>query len=107
MREGVGLEAMHHLDDKGVWSLLARGVFSERRFRLNEDAIRPNGVFEDSRFTAMVGGRWQPHAHLSVSLVLGLDLQQKYALEDERGRNREEFESRPGLVLGFHWNASF
>jgi len=107
MRDGLGLEAMHHLDEKGVWSLLARGVFSERRFRLGEDAIRPNGVFEDSRFTVMVGGRWQPHAHLSVSLILGWDVRQQYALEDEGGRDREEFESRPGLVLGFTFTASF
>jgi hypothetical protein len=107
MRDGIGLEGLHHLDDKGVWSLLARGVFSERRFRLGDDAIRPNGVFEDARFTVMAGGRWQPHAHLSVSLILGLDLQQQYALEDERGGGREEFESRPGLVLGFYVTGSF
>jgi hypothetical protein len=107
MRDGLGLEALHHFDEKGVWSLLARGIFSERRFRLDEDALRPNGVFEDSRFTVSAGGRWQPHAHLSVSLVLGIDLQHEYALEDEGGRDREEFESRPGLVLGFHLTASF
>lgn len=107
MRDGLGLEGMHHLDEKGVWSLLARGVFSKRRFRLGEDALRSNGVFEDSRFTVMVGGRWQPHAHLGVSLILGWDLRQQYALEDERGREREEFESRPGLVLGFSFTASF
>jgi hypothetical protein len=107
MRDGVGLEGMVHVDEKGVWSLLARGVFSERRFRLGEDAVRPNGIFEDSRFTVMVGGRWQPHAHLSVSLILGWDLRQQYALEDESGREREEFESRPGMVLGFHLTASF
>jgi hypothetical protein len=107
MREGLGLEGLHHLDDAGVWSLLARGVFSKRRFRLGEEAVRPNGVFEDSRFTVMVGSRWQPHAHLSVSLILGLDLRQQYALEDERGRQREEFESHPGLVLGFYFTGSF
>jgi hypothetical protein len=107
MRDGLGLEGLHHLDDAGVWSLQARGVFSKRRFRLSEDAIRPNGVFEDARFTVMVGGRWQPLSHLSVSLVLGLDLRQQYALEDERGREREEFESHPGLVLGFYFTGSF
>lgn len=107
MRDGVGLEGMYHLDGKGIWSLLSRGLFNERRFRLADDGIRPNGVFEDSRFTVMVGGRWQPHAHLSVSLILGLDLHQQYALEDERGREREEFESRSGLVLGFYFTGSF
>lgn len=107
MRDGLGLEALHPLDDQGVWSLLARGVFSERRFRLSDEAIRPDGVFEDSRFTVLAGGRWQPHAHLNVSLILGMDLAQQYALEDKRGREREEFESRSGWVLGFQFSASF
>lgn len=107
MRDGLGLEGLHHLDDAGVWSLQGRGVFSKRRFRLSEDAVRPNGVFEDARFTVLVGGRWQPLSHLSVSLVLGLDLRQQYALEDEDGRGRAQFESRPGLVVGFYFTGSF
>jgi hypothetical protein len=107
MREGMGLEATHLLDDAGEWALQARGAYGKRRFRLNETSARPNGIFEDSRFTIMVGGRWQPLHHLSLSLVVGLDLRQQFALEDETGRAKTEFDTRPGLILGFYFTGSF
>src|SRR5688572_29153408 len=64
--EGAGLEATFRLDD--AWALQSRAVYNERRFRLDEDAIRPEGIFQDARFTVMVGIRWQPTPDLTVAL---------------------------------------
>ena len=44
-REGAGIEAIHALDAAGVWSVQVRAVYQERRFRLDDDGLRPEGIF--------------------------------------------------------------
>lgn len=101
-REGLGLEATHLLDEAGAWALHARLVYHERRFRLDEDAIRPEGIFEDARVTLAAGVRWRPSPGLLLSVVAGVDLRQEFTLEDEKGRQGAEFESDPGPLVGVH-----
>jgi hypothetical protein len=106
-REGFGLEATHRLDDAGAWALQGRLFYSERRFRLGDDGVRPEGVFEDVRVTLAAGVRWQPAHGVAVSLVAGLDLHQRFTLEDRRGRRSAEFESEPAPLLGVQVSTSF
>lgn len=106
-REGFGVEGTRLLDEGGEWALQARMVYSERRFRLDEDAVRPEGVFEDARFTVVGGVRWQPSPRLSVALGVGMDLWQEFTLEDEGGHQGAETESGPGPLAGFYFTYTF
>jgi hypothetical protein len=99
-REGLGLEGTRRLDDAGVWALQARAIYNERRFRLDGDAVRPDGIFEDARFTVAAGIRWQPAPGLGAAVWVGVDLRQQYTLEDKRGHGGAEFASEPGPLVG-------
>jgi hypothetical protein len=106
-REGAGLELTRALDDAAVWSLQARVAYQERRFRLDGEGQRPEGVFQDARLSLMAGIRWQPVRGVSASLALGLDVHQRFTLEDSRGRRSSEFESEPAPLLGLYVSSSF
>jgi hypothetical protein len=106
-REGFGVEATHLLDDAGEWALQARAVYSERRFRLDDDALRPEGVFEDARFTVVGGVRWQPMPRLSAAVGVGADLWQEFTIQDRGGHQGAEFESAPGPLVGFYFTYTF
>ena len=106
-REGAGLEATHALDEAGIWSLQARSVYQERRFRLDDDGLRPEGIFEDARVSILAGVRWQPVRGVTASLAVGLDLHQRFTLEDSRGRRETEFESDPAPLLALSFSSSF
>lgn len=106
-RDGVGVELSHALAEGSAWALATRASYGERRFRLAEDSIRPDGLFEDSRTSITVGIRFQPSHGLSASLVVGVDVSQRFAIEDERGRAEIEFESRPGPFVGFQFSSMF
>lgn len=107
VREGAGLELTRALDDAAVWSLQARVAYQERRFRLDGEGQRPEGIFQDARGSLMAGIRWQPVRGVSASLALGLDFHQRFTLEDARGRRGSEFESDPGPLLGLYVSSSF
>lgn len=106
-REGFGVEAIYLLDEKGEWALQSRMFYSERRFRLDEDAVRPEGVFEDARFTAVVAVRWQPRTGMSLAVGGGADLWQEFTLQDEGGHRGAEVESDPGALVGFYFTYTF
>ena len=106
-REGFGVEATHLLDEAGEWALQARMVYSERRFRLDEDSVSPEGVFEDARFSVVAGVRWQPVQGLSVAVGVGADLWQEFTLQDRGGHHGAETESGPGGLVGFYFTYTF
>ena len=106
-REGAGLELTHALDDAAVWSLQARAVYQERRFRLDDEGQRPEGIFQDARVSLMAGIRWQPVRGVTAALALGLDVHQRFTLEDSRGHDRSEFESDLAPLLGLYVSSSF
>ncbi len=106
-REGAGLELARALDDSSVWSLQARAVYQERRFRLDDEGERPEGIFQDTRVSVMAGVRWQPVRGVTASLAVGIDVHPRYTLEDSRGRRRSEFESDAAPLLGLYVSSSF
>lgn len=106
-REGAGLELTLALDDAAVWALQARAVYREQRFRLDDEGQRPEGIFQDARVSLLAGIRWQPVRGVTLSLAVGVDVHQRFTLEDNRGHRRSEFESDPAPLLGLYVSSSF
>ena len=106
-RDGFALEATHFLDEAREWAILSRLTYSTRRFRLDEDAATPEGIFEDTRTAILAGFRWQPSSALSLFFFTGVDLGQEFKLETSSGEKAETFESESAAILGLQASFNF
>ena len=75
--------------------------------RSGSSAVIGGFRFQDTRVSLMAGIRWQPVRGVTASLALGLDVHQRFTLEDSRGHRRSEFESDPAPHLGQYVSSSF
>lgn len=79
--------------------------YQERQYRLDDEGLAPEGVFQDKSIDLMLGVLWQPVENLEVTAGVGSQLWRRFKIKDEDGNRLSRVEADPTLML--HAGLSF
>jgi hypothetical protein len=106
-KAGYGFGLAYALDQAKEVALDTRAYYAARRFRLDSRSIPDEGVIEDERVAWDVGFRFQPSPRFSAGLHAGIDLWQRFSVENKQGNNLEKIHTDPVPFLAFSLSYGF
>jgi hypothetical protein len=82
------------------WNFTFGGRYESLRFRLDKNAIVPNGIGEDKTFPVYAGCTYYISPKTNVSFIAGVELGGELKLEDRDGNRLRKESYDPGGFLG-------
>lgn len=82
------------------WSAILSGGWELRDYRLDDDAVLPDGVVSDSRVPIGLAFEWKPSPNTTVSVGGGVVVWQEFEFRDEDGDDVSETNTDPAPFIG-------
>jgi hypothetical protein len=106
-RSPFTLTLSRDLGEPAHWAAEARTHYWLRRFRLDDDALVPEGIVQDDRVSVEVGVKWTPCESFWASLHVGADVWQEFTIEAKNGNDIGDTSTDPAPYLAVALSASF
>lgn len=103
--EGLGLKLSASITEQ--WRAFVFGRFELRDYRLDDDNPIPEGVLRDQRVPVGLGIEWRPTPRVSVTLIGGAMVYQKFEFDDSSGNQIESDRTRPTPFVGLSASIAF
>ena len=95
----AGLELSYMLD-KG-WEIACGGAYRSFRFRLNDEGIGSNGIFQEKTVPVWGRVRWSSESQVNVDLTAGAFVSGKLKIEDQDGHeiSEDHYDAAPFVAV--------